>query len=517
MLVAAVLAVAFADKAFTIDDSFFLSQARQLLREPLNPSGFDMAWDNSFGRASRLAPTGPGMAYLLWPTAALGGVEWVAHLTVWACLAIGAVALSALCLAWGGSVADARLVSLMLVTTPAVLGMAGTAMPDVPAMSLALVGVERLVSFTRRGDPWRAVWGGACLGAAVLLRSHAVMLVPVAARLLAGPSSWAWPPVAIARRLWPLGVTALVVAGVAWLTRDPETQHASLMSAPLWIHWRHIPKNLVAFFAHFLFALPLALVWLSVRGRRAWVWLFAAGVPLAYLGLWSWNHHRWWWAAPMAALGLTVMVDVWRWAWASRDLVRTTLAMWLLAALPVCIYLHLAIKYTIISAPAVVMVVILATRNASVRRRRLLRGAWVAGGLLLGIAILRADAQLADLGRRAAAELVAPRVAAGQRVYYSGHWGFQWYAEAAGARALLSRHPRLRAGDVIVFSSSREGRLPPRQRRLVQRLRDESGAGGRVMQHDAGAGFFSNNWGYLPWSWGAEPIDEYEVWQIVGD
>jgi hypothetical protein len=517
LLVAVVLAFAFADKAFTIDDSFFLLQAQQLLREPLNPSGFDVAWDHNFGRASRLAPTGPGMAYLLLPTAALGGAEWVAHLSVWACLALGAVALAALCLAWGGSVGDARLAALMLVATPAVLGMAGTAMPDVPAMSLTLMGVERLVSFTQRGDRWRGVWGGACLGAAVLMRSHAVMLVPVAALLLAGPSTWVRAPVGAARRLWPLAVTVLVVMGVAWLTRDPETQRASLVSVLLWTQWAHTPKNLVAFFAHFVFALPLALAWFPVRGRRSWVWLFAAGVPLAALGLWTWDHHRWWWAAPMAVFGLAVVVDVWRWACASRDVVRIALALWLLAASPVCIYVHLAPKYMILSAPAVVMLVILATRNLTVRRRRWVLGAWVAGGLLLGTAILRADAQLGDLGRRAAAELIAPRVAAGQRVYYSGHWGFQWYAEAAGARSVISHHPRLRDGDVIVLSSSRKSFLPPRQRRLVQRLRDESGAGGRVMQRDAGAGFFSNNWGYLPWSWGVEPIDAYEAWQIVGN
>jgi hypothetical protein len=34
------------------------------------------------------------------------------------------------------------------------------------------------------------------------------------------------------------------------------------------------------------------------------------------------------------------------------------------------------------------------------------------------------------------------------------------------------------------------------------------------MSQTAGAGFFSNDWGYLPWSWGSRPVDEYEVWEV---
>ena len=29
-----------------------------------------------------------------------------------------------------------------------------------------------------------------------------------------------------------------------------------------------------------------------------------------------------------------------------------------------------------------------------------------------------------------------------------------------------------------------------------------------------GAGFFSNGWGYLPWAWGSDPVDRYELWVI---
>jgi hypothetical protein len=37
---------------------------------------------------------------------------------------------------------------------------------------------------------------------------------------------------------------------------------------------------------------------------------------------------------------------------------------------------------------------------------------------------------------------------------------------------------------------------------------------GRVMDKDAGAGFFSNSFGYLPWAWSKGDANVFEVWKI---
>ena len=38
--------------------------------------------------------------------------------------------------------------------------------------------------------------------------------------------------------------------------------------------------------------------------------------------------------------------------------------------------------------------------------------------------------------------------------------------------------------------------------------------GGRIMDLKSGAGFFSTYWGYLPWSWGSNETNHFEVWQV---
>jgi hypothetical protein len=133
----------------------------------------------------------------------------------------------------------------------------------------------------------------------------------------------------------------------------------------------------------------------------------------------------------------------------------------------------------------------------------------------LGVAVLRADEVFAGLGRRAAAEWIAPRTAAGEKVWFAGHWGFQWYAEKAGARCLTRTPPYPEEGDLAVSSLRAKGDAIlwyPRRTRLG-RIADDT-PGGRVMSKELDAGFFSNGWGYLPWAWGDVVADELTLWRL---
>ena len=137
-------------------------------------------------------------------------------------------------------------------------------------------------------------------------------------------------------------------------------------------------------------------------------------------------------------------------------------------------------------------------------------------GITLGIAILRADSAFSGFGRTAASTLIAPAVAAGHRVWYVGHWGFQWYAEKAGARYFTITPPYPAIGDLVVSSLNSEPSLEVEEMDALTRLRriEDRRPGGRVMSREAGAGFYSNTWGYLPWAWGDDIIDAFDLWMV---
>ncbi len=130
-------------------------------------------------------------------------------------------------------------------------------------------------------------------------------------------------------------------------------------------------------------------------------------------------------------------------------------------------------------------------------------------------ALLRADADFAEAGRRAAAELIAPRVKAGERIWYgAGQWGFYWYAHQAGAQVSRPGEPGPLPGELLAVGLIEGGgstlkRFPHRQ--LVDERHYDS-PHGRTMGY--GGALYSNSCGDAPWVWNPETTNDYQLWRI---
>lgn len=523
-VVIAVLALApFLDKAFTIDDPVFLLEARHALTDPLHPTAFSMVWNTEVPeRVSAVVPSGPVAAWLLVPAAAAGGSERLAHAMQLLMLVLAAAALVSLALRLGLAPGWAAATGVLLVTTPVVLGMAGTAMPDVPAMALSILGLERLVAWRQEGGWRRAVPGAALLALAPLARSHLAVLLAfgpfiVGADLLLRPGRVR----ALARLLWPFGLATALAGAILLVTRDPVRSGGSLASAAAGLSDPvNAAFNAYCFAVHWVLATTFGVAWCALRARamiRRW-WSFA--LASAGLALFSWARHgaddnRW--IVPVAAAGLAVLLDVLIDAVQRRDGLQLVLWAWLLLPLPVVVYTHFPAKYLIASIPAACLLV------ARAAARSPAAGRWVVGtasvaGLLLGVAILRADAKLAEVARAGVRRLVTPELVQGRTLWYDGHWGFHWYAEEAGARPWTATRDQPRPGDIILTNTNRPTPLDEGVYRALVHLDrfEDRTEGGRVMSLAADAGFYSNAWGYLPWSWGDDVIDAIDVWQAPG-
>jgi 4-amino-4-deoxy-L-arabinose transferase-like glycosyltransferase len=519
VVLACAVLVPYLAKAFTVDDTLFLRQAQHALSDPLHPAAFDIVWFESHERLSRIMPSGPVVPWLLVPTVVLGGSEIVGHLTTLLLYALGIAATVSLALRLGGDDEQARLAGLYMVTMPATIGMAATVMPDVAAMTLGVVGLERLVlwSCSRRWS--QGVAAALALALASLARTHLLLLLGVGALLLVEGSpltarSWSggW------RTRWlPLVGAPLLVGIFFWLGREPDGAGMA-QSIRSFAFAGRVDRNVLAFFSHWAWSMSFALGWCLLRWRRilggriVWMavpttlWLLVnagRGVEVA-LGL-------------AVAVGILAICDAVAEGWQAHDARRLALSCWLLIALPLLFYIHLPPKYLVASAPAGALLLARATLQSTQPRARMI-GAFVgAMGLVLGILIVRADVNLARVERRAARTEIVPRVAAGQHVWFSGHWGFQWYAEQAGARPLV-RNPRsASAGDIVLvdeqaFNQGLINDYP--HRRLLSVVADPS-PGGRIMNREVNAGFYSNDWGDLPWTWSrTTEANRISVWQI---
>jgi hypothetical protein len=453
--VAAVVLLPFLGKAYTIDDPIFLLEARSVLADPLHPSAFELVWSSERRmRASQFLPGGPVAAYVLTPLALAGWREWAGHLLMFGYLAVAIVATVALARGFGLSPWAQQASGLLTASAPVALGMAGTVMPDIPAMMFCALGMERFLEWTRHRH-WRAgTWAAVFLALAALTRINLLVLLAMAGYYGLRQSWRSGLPVILA--------AALVLAGFA-ITRDPDPSGGTAVNAVgrqlgFDLSGRHAVALLIAY----LTTTPLLAAVLTRRGREP----------------------------------------------------NTLLWVWLLVPVPVIAYVQIAPKYLLPALPAAA---VLAAYGLDRMPSRTTILALVCGaGAALGFLILQADAHLAGAARTAAAQLIRPRVAAGEPVWFAGHWGFHWYAQHAGAKPLSVDPPFPSPGDIVVSSSVDRpvGLLPVLPRTLVETW-GSTAPSGQVMSKAANAGFFSDLWGLLPWSWGPPDGSGFHVWRVT--
>jgi len=504
-------------KAYVTDDPVFMLTAEQALRTPLDPLGYKLCWNGFEGACGAVGGTGvnaPMTAYLLTPSALLGSREWVTHLLELAFLCGGIVAAASLALRLGASLLEAAGAGLMLASMPLVLPTASSAMPDIPSMALGIIGVDLFLGWKRGGGWWRAAGSALALGLAPAARMHTATASGVALLLL--PDGWvfdwrAWRA-APWRRALPLAGAVAVFAAVEALARTPGGNAA----LPPQLLGRNLFPNLRHLFWYWAFPAPFAAGWLLSRDWRARRELAVAAGFLALLLLLATPPAPLELAVSLGAVaGLLSVADVLLEARAKQDSAQFALGCWLLAALPICLYNNMAIKYLAASAPAAAILLARALLRDGGRAKRLVFAAAVAYGAVFSLMILTADRDFAEMGRAAGREIVAPRVAKGEKVWFYGAWGFHWYAQKQGAQELMPE-AQPRPGDTLVIGAAEGGRyvLSRVPRRTLLERRTVAHTGGRTMDLAAHAGLYSRWWGPLPWGWGSGEVNVYEVWRV---
>ena len=520
----------FIDKPFTVDDPTFLLMARHMLDDPLHPTAFDFVFHGAWMRLSE-SVTGPLMPVLLLPSILHGGAEWLAHAAMLPVFALGLASTSALALRLGVSTRGARWAAMLTCTSPAVLACSTTSMPDVPAMTFAALGVERLLAFRDERRWTAAAVAAAAMALAVLARVHVIQLfVYVLVLLLPVLPTGARDTVALLRSrsfllsAMPLAVAALVLAIVLWIIRDPQTTGNMARGVALNSKLLDGFANLASFPILWMVSFPLGVAWLALHGRRIagnpWCWAAMAGGAAFVLlrraidGPKS-DWHPLLWEAPIAALGTAVLADLVLDAWRRRDRIELALAAWLFLALPVALYPQLVSKHVLPSVPAMALLIVrharLEPKSSSSTRLGVALGG---GGLLLGFLITSADAQFADIGRFAA-RVAATEKAKGSTVWYDGGLGFAWYARQAEAGPLSLSAPGPAPGDVIVAVAGLEPLQTERNPDavLVRRFEFDE-PGGRVWGRLAGFWYNRHQFGVLPWQWSRTQVARVEVWKV---
>lgn len=533
VLVLAVLGVLvfFLGKPFHMDDPLFIWAAKQIQAHPGDPYGFDVNWYGTVTRMAAVTMNPPLACFYLASVGALFGWSEVSlH---------GAFMLPALAAILGSY----RLANhfcnrplyaaLAVFFTPVFLVSSTTVMCDVLMLALWVWAV----TFWIEGLAWnnsRLLLGAVILATlAVWTKYYAVSLVPLLAiyagmreRRLGWWCVWLLIPLValvgynwMSQRLYgqsPLVAAAeyvtLAQGGSQLLTSKAENCLIALgftggglalvtFFLPLLWRWRHV---------------SLGVVIASLISAE----LFSDGIVLKDYGPMVGSSRLWlgiqvtFWA--LGGIGILVLAinDI----RSRRDAAAWLLGLWVLGTFVFAAGVNWTVNGRTIlpMTPAVAILLIRRLEQEDLNWKCWRRGGAALGVVLgggLAIWVAWTDLAVARAARVCAQVTFAKYGIPPARFWYQGHWGFQYYLQQLGAKALDAMRTPLQRGDIIATPDNNTN-FTPLGPELVE-LRELITVPGpdflTTMKGEVGAGFFAANRGPLPFAFGRIPVERVFV------
>ncbi len=515
----------FVNKAFHTDDPLFLWTAQHVITSPGDPYGFDVNWYGQDEPMHTVTKNPPLTSYYL---AAFGAVlgfgEPVMHIALWL-PAIGAVL---------GTYQLARrlcprpmVAALLMLFSPVYLMSATTVMSDVLMLCAYVWSVYLWTSgLEPRSRPPGPVFNKRLIGAAVLAgvaaltKYFAVSLLPlllvytlVRQRGLRRDVAWLLIPVTILGlyQWWTHGLYGhgllLDAVDYARTERSQGSRMWSLLTALAFVGGCLLPVLLVTPIRRLTAVVIIAaLLLLLIATATAPTSLQINLTALHTDGQLNLGYALQ--MAVLAAAGVGVLilpVNAYR---RKPDADTLLLLLWLYGTF---IFAAL-VNWTIAGRnvlPMAVAASILAARQIKAPPRRL--AGPIAVAALLAVLITYADTTLANASRQAARGLASSHT----KLWYQGHWGFQYYMDQLGAADVKfsgDNRSRPRVGDLIVLPDNNTNirTLSPRTARHIETRTYRVFPWLATLHYDAGAGFYSDRSGALPFAVGrTTPIQHW--------
>lgn len=512
----------FADKAIHIDDPLFVWAGRQMQTQWWDPYGFDVNWYGWAMPMHEVTKNPPlACAWIALLISLFGEDEFALHLGFF--LQAIAVVLGTYALA--RRLCDhAFYAALAALGAPVFMISSTTLMCDVLMVAFWVWAVVFWMRGMDANRPLFLALAALLVVAASLTKYFAIALIPlllvyslVRNRRVGWWLVYLVIPLALVG-LYEGAMRALYGHGLMWDAFSYAHQSEAHGSGAWFV------KAVTALgFTGGCCAIVLMLAPLLWRSRT-WVWAIIGAtilLPIAWILAGTLAH-----AESPARLGITLLwtlfilgglavlaLAILEWK-RLRNADALLLLLWVLGTFLFCI-LNWTINGRSILPMVPAVAILLLRRIEFVRTSANLRLGWFFGtSALLSLLVAFADYRLADSARAAATEIRSKfRISSPATVWFQGHWGFQYYAQENGFRAFDSTHPQTRPGDLMVlpFNNTNLKPIPENTFERVAVIEIPAFPWIASMSRPAGAGFYTDIVGPLPFAFGAVPPEKYYV------
>jgi len=522
----------FITKPFNIDDPMSIWVARQIQAHPANPYGYEVNWFGFVSPMSEVSTNPPLYCYYLAMAAAILGWSEPALHFAFLLPAVAAIL---------GTYRLARhfcgrplLAACATLFTPAFLVCGTTLMCDTLTSAFWVWAIVLWVEGMERDDFWRLAGSGLLMALAALTKYFGACLIPLLAtysltgqrRIGRCAGCLLIPIAALAAYQWAtyaLYGKGLLSSAVDWTMTTKAASGVSVAASGL---------TALAFTGGCLavatFLAPLLWRTRVLVGFATGVVLFAAVLFIENTMLKKYDSLSgisrtdlevqivFWAVGGVSVLGLAV-ADVWHW----RDPRSCLLALWVFGAFLFTAFVNWAVNGRSILPMAPAVGILLA--------RRLEQGAltgknprqWdvlicLVVGAALALLVARADFLFATAVRQSAERTHAKYGRGRETLWFEGHWGFQYYMEKLGSKAVATRQSVAKQGDFLAIPLNNTNVYPP-DRKYALLLEVLSIHGPRWLtttSDQVGAGFHSSVWGPLPFVFGRVPPERVFMYVI---
>jgi hypothetical protein len=438
-------------KPVHIDDAIYVRYAQQIVQHPLDPYGFEMFWFQWPENAN-------------WVLCPIGVPYWIAlgmamfGQSIWALkLWMTPIALG---FTWSmdsllkqGHVQHRGAMVWMIALSPVVLP-GFNLMLDVPVLTLSMISLVMNIRALRSESSMTAVLAGAVCGLAILTKWTAFLFPPVFLLL-------AWHC-----RRWLRGLAACVIAGIVVISWESYVAHRYGQSHLIFqvtvgdANRAGAIRDVVVAFVPLIGAcmgilLPLLATSLG-RKRLAWTSLGVVMISWIISPLISYP------SVPFVVIGIVAIVGL---CFSAVQQVRQSRGQphqFIVLLIIAWMVLEIGGYFLLSPFPAMrrmmgltIASTLLVAMSLRGREDWSSRGIVIATtlcGILLGTGLNTVDYLDARGIKNAATKSVAwaKKQFPQSRIYFAGHWGFQYYAELAGATPLVPDETRLHAGDILL-------------------------------------------------------------------
>jgi 4-amino-4-deoxy-L-arabinose transferase-like glycosyltransferase len=507
----------FLAKPFNMDDPLYIWAAQQIQLHPGNPYGFNVNWYGITQTMWSATQNPPLFSYYLAAAATLFG--WDEVVLHFACLlptlavVLGTYRLAKDICRWP------MLAALATLFAPGFLISSTTVMSDVPMLGLWVWAVIFWLDGVKQVNFWKLFVAGLLTGFAVLTKYNAICLIPLLAAC-----GWLEKRT-VGRWVFFLLIPVLLLVANEWFTfrlyGHPHflnsNQYAKAAMATYGVPKFFKTLNTLTFIggcsAAALFFTPF--VW----RKKALAWLALAALALTILavagGMMAKNYS---WITGNAGLYVEIQIFLWAFAglsllgmacadvWRNRDAASGLLALWILG-----IFVFAACVYWTVNGRVVLPLVpaagILIARRLGQTNLTLTPGIKLSLLLTAVLSLLAAqvDFEQARVARRSAEQMSVKYANATGKVWFEGHWGFQYYMQSCGAWPYDFNHPEIKSGDLLIIpaeNSNVDGPDPSKATKL-EVVQFPISPWLATWSSKAGASFYSTDGGPLPFAFGS--------------